>query len=288
MSKRFERSRRENIRLTERDLRIVEAVFEARYMTTQQVGRLLFGNAHSSRCRQRLRYLFDLDCLRKRPAGPNDPDVYYLGLKGRRYVVSIGLCSRETADKVAGVSGESVATPALMMRHELTLSRLYVNARLECRRYGWELAWKNTRLLELEKLGVQPDAWLEVSHGKSGRQAFLEFTSAMPNARELSGKLAGYQALWDLTRQAVAVLWLTTSGSKANRLVQAIRRSEYRDYFFVGLIGETSNFLTSSIWYWGDAKENERDDMVQWLRPPADAANGEGMSAGADTPNRPA
>ena len=87
---------------------------------------------------------------------------------------------------------------------------------------------------------------------------------------------------------AFAVLWLTTSRSKANRLLEAIRKSEYRDCYFVGLIGDTRSFLTAGIWRWGDAQENERDDMVQWLRPPADTAHGEGMSAGADTPNRPA
>ena len=287
MTKRFKRAKREKVRLTERDLKVVEAVFEARYMTNRQVGRLLFGNAHSSHCRQRLRYPFDLDYLRKRPAGPNDPDIYYLGLKGRRYIASAGLCNREMVDKVAGVSGEAVATPALMMRHDLSLSRLYVNAQLECRRFCWELAWKNTRELELGGLGIQPDAWLEVSHGKKARQAYLEFTAAMPNAKELSGKLDGYHALWNRTREAIAVLWLTTSRGKANRLLGRIRRSEYRDYF-VGQVEEARSFLTACMWRWGDAQEDESDDMVQWLRPPADAANGLGMSAGADTPNRPA
>ena len=185
-----------------------------------------------------------------------------------------------------------MAAPALMMRHDLTLSRLYVNTRLECRRYGWDLSWKNARLLELEKLGIQPDAWLGVSHKGRTREAFLEFTAAMPNARELSGKLAGYHALWDRARQPVAVLWLTTSRGKANRLLGAIRKKDYRDYYFVGLIEAARSFLTAKMWLWGDAGESERDDMVQWLRPPAtshaDTPRGEGMSAGADTPNRPA
>jgi hypothetical protein len=99
------------VRITARDLQAVEAVFAARYLTNRHLGRLLYSRADSSLFRQRLRYLYDLDYLRKRVAGPNDPDIYNLGLKGRRYLAERGLCARETADQVAGVGGEGVATP---------------------------------------------------------------------------------------------------------------------------------------------------------------------------------
>jgi len=267
MSHRFEPQARQRIRLTARDLQAVEAVYHARYLTNRQIGRLLFGREDSSHARQRLRYLFDLDYLPKRVAAPNEPDIYYLGLKGRRHVVARGLCDRETADKVAGVSGEQVATPTLMMSHELTLAGLYVSARLQCRQQGWSMHWKNARWLELESLGMQPDGWLSVVTGPSPdtppRQAFVEFTDAMPSNAEMAGKLARYQGHWERTRQPTAVLWFTTSQRKANLLLEAIRSDTYRDCYLVGLIEDSASFLTAPIWRWGDAER--LSEVVSWI-----------------------
>jgi hypothetical protein len=268
MPTRFERRPRAGVTLTERDLRTVTAVFEARYLTNRQVGRLFYRAEDSSSCRQRLRYLYDLDYLRKRAAGPNDPDIYFLGLEGRRYISTLGTWSRERVDKIAGVSGESVAAPALMMEHELTLAGLYVSARLQGQEIGWEMQWKNARMLELETLDMQPDAWIGVQRGEQQQEAFIEFTAAMPNAAELAGKLARYQGFWERTQRPIAVLWFTTSQQKAERLLQGIRPSLYQDFFLVGLIEDAAHFLTRKMWRWGASSTHEAQGMVQWLCPP--------------------
>jgi hypothetical protein len=269
MSRRFEPRPRRDVRLTPRDLCAVEAVFEARYMSGRQLARLLFGREDASHARQRLRYLYDLDYLRKRVAAPHEADIYYLGLQGRRYVATLGGWSRAQVDRIAGVSGEEVAAPALMMRHELTLARLYVEARLECAARGWELTWRNTRMLELERLGIEPDAWLGVGAGEGGQEAFVEFTAAMPGAAELANKLARYQAHWEGTRRPAAVLWLTTSRARAHRLLDAVRAVAYRDYFLVGLIEDTGRFITRPMWRWG-AGEGVWGDVVSWMQAPAE------------------
>lgn len=272
-SSRFAPRPRQRIRLTARDLEAVVAVFEARYLTNRQIGCLLFGREDSSHSRQRLRYLFDLDYLRKRVAGPNEPDIYYLGLKGRHYVAAQGLCNRETADRVAGVAGDDVATPALMMSHELTLSGLYISARLQCQRLGWGLHWRNARWLELERLGMQPDGWLAVYTGAdpetAPRKAYLELTAAMPTAPELRGKLARYRAYWERTRAPAAVLWFTNSRRKADALLEAIHRDPYRDCYLVGLIEDSADFLTAPIWRWGDQEPGRMHEVVAWIQSPA-------------------
>ena len=274
---RFERVQRQRIRLTERDLQAVVAVYEARYLTNRQIGRLLFGREGSSHARQRLRYLFDLDYVRKRVASPNEPDIYYLGLEGRRYVAAQGLCDRARADKLAGVAGEGVAAPALMMAHELALGELYVSARLQCRQQGWAMDWKSARALELERLGVQPDGWLAVHPNAQDpaatRQAFVEYTAAMPSGAEMQGKLAGYQAYWERTQNPAAVLWLTTNERQVASLLGRIRKSEYRDLFLVGLMDEAGAFLTAPIWHWGDAtglgsgSKQTESRRVSWMQP---------------------
>jgi hypothetical protein len=281
MTRRFARKAREGDHLIDRDYRIVEAVFAARYMTLRQINDLLFLPTTFSYCKQRCRVLYDLGYLRKRVVHQNEPDIYYLGLKGKRHIASQGAWSREQVNLITGTSGGVARTPMLMMEHELTLARLYVNARLECAGYGWELTWKNARMLELEQLGMQPDAWLAVSSGDKGRQAFLEFTAAMPSASELSGKLERYQAYWERTQDPTAVLWLTTSKRKAQRLLEGIRGCPYRDYFLVGLIEDAGTFLTRRMWHWGDAprsgeapgsdEEGALNEVVQWLQAPESA-----------------
>jgi hypothetical protein len=262
MTKRFERTDRKGIRLTERDLKIVEAVFEARYLTNQMIARLLFAPTTFSTCKQRLRYLYDLGYLAKRQAHVNEPDVYFLGLRGKRHIVAQGEYTKEAVDRISGVSGGSAVAPILMMEHELTLSRLYINARLECTANGWNLCWRNARILELARMGVQPDAWLQVEGEQHSLQAYLEFTAVLPTVTELQGKLARYQSHWDGLETPIPALWLTTSRSKVQFLRRGIADSPYRDYFLLGLIEDASRFLTGRIWWWSESEE-----MIQWIRP---------------------
>jgi len=269
MTKRFEREERKGIRPTGRDYAIVQAVFEARYLTNRQVCQLLFTPTTFSWCKQRLRYLYDLGYLRKRVAFPNEPDIYYLGLRGRRYIASTDTgYSAAEIDLIAGVSGGSAKAPVLMMNHELSLSSLYVNARLEAQRLGLEMRWKNARMLELLRLPMQPDGFIQVSRGEEKQAAFLEFTSVLPAEAELKAKVLAYEQYLesrlcrqDLGVDRVAVLWLTTSASKCERILKALAKSSYRDWFLVGLFEDAQNFITGNIWRWSEAK-----DSVSWVK----------------------
>jgi len=273
MSKRFQRrARRSGAQLTDRDLEIVGAVFEARYMTNQMVARLFFTPTTFSSCKQRLRILFDLGYLGKRRVYPNQPDIYYVGFKGRRYLAQrYGEYTQEQISKIGGIRGNARESPHLMMRHELTLSQLYVNARLECGAYGFSMRWKNTRMLELMSLGFQPDAFLALGYRERGRAAFIEFTAAMPTRTELRGKLDAYsqylesrKCQGDFGIDGITILWFTTSRSKVNRLREEINRMPYKDYFLVGLIEDGSGFITKPIWCWSEAERR-----IRWVKPPA-------------------
>ena len=272
MSKRFRRdTKRSNVQITERDLEIVKAVFEARYMTTPLLARLLFTPTTYSSCKQRLRILFDLGYLGKRRVYPNQPDIYYVGFTGRRYLArGYGEYGQAQIDKIAGVRGSESDAPQLMMRHELALARLYVNSRLECDTYGFSMQWKNTRMLELMSLGFQPDAFLVVCHQGNVQAAFIEFTAAMPTRTELRGKLDAYSQYLesrkcegDLGVDSVTILWFTTSRSKVNRLREEISRTTYKDYFLVGLIEDGGSFITRPNWWWSEAERR-----IRWVKPP--------------------
>ena len=271
MAKRFERKERYRVRLTKRDLAIVEAVFEARYLTNELVRQLFFKPTTFSWCKQRMRYLFDLGYLKKRQVHINEPDIYCLGLKGRRYIARIHeTYAQDEIDKIAGVPGPRSGAPMLMMSHDLTLSQLFVNGRLECQRLGLTMRWKNTRMLELMKLGLEPDAFITVGYGHKERAAFIEFTGVLPTTNEMKQKLSGYEHYLESQRcqtdfgvPNLAVLWLTTSHAKSDKIRQVIERSLYPDYFLIGLVEDAGQFVTAPMWCW-----SETEEPVSWLKPP--------------------
>lgn len=272
MAKRFERAHRTGYRLTERDLQIVKAVFEARYLTNDLICRLFFKSTTFSSCKQRMRILFDLGYVKKRSVHLNEPDVHYLGLKGRRHIARIqNRYDQMEIDKIAGVSGDNAEAPTLMMSHDLTLSQLYVNAVLECRHCGFTMLWKNARMLELMGLGIQPDAFLAVEYEGKRRAGFIEFTGVLPNKAEMSRKLAAHTAYLESHRcradfgvERVAVLWISTSSDKVNKIVRAVQASAYPDYFLVGLLRESGQFVTGPMWQW-----SESNSPIRWVNPPA-------------------
>jgi hypothetical protein len=267
VTKRFERAHRKGIKFTERDRQTVMAVYEARYLTNQDVGRLFYRPTTQAHCRQRLRYLFDKGYLRKRVAYPNEPDIYFLGVRGRNFVAKELDMDTEDVNKVRGVSGGRAPLPMYFMRHELTLSRLYVEARLECRLWGWEMQWRNARMLQLEDLGVRPDAWIKVSHQARSRSAYIEFTNEVPPASEIDKRIGQYVGLWERRGVSTPVLWFAPSAAKANTIGHRIIRNRYREHFLVSLIEDKRQFLTRPIWWWCKSEE-----PISFIKPPGQLA----------------
>ena len=103
MSKRFERTPRKYIHFTQKDGLTLQAVFFARYITNQQICRLLYSPTTFSWCKQRLRYLYDQRYLAKRDRLPNQSDIYDLDRRGRNYIArTVEGYSQEQVDKIAG------------------------------------------------------------------------------------------------------------------------------------------------------------------------------------------
>ena len=244
-----QRIRRKYIRFTQRDGLTVQAIFRARYLTNVHVRDLFYKPTTYSWCKQRLRYLYDKGYVTYRQASMSEPYVYYLALKGKRYVASH--CTDWTYEqiaKIAGVRAKSEMVSDLMIRHDLVLSDLYVAAQGQCWEHGWDLAWENARMLELRRLGVQPDAYLRIEKGERVlRKAFVEFTSAMPVYKEMKSKLAKYEPAIDKVPDAV-VLWLTTSQAKMEKLYRWTKDYRYREWIVFGLMEDQGHFLDEQVW----------------------------------------
>jgi hypothetical protein len=142
-----------------------------------------------------------------------------------------------------------------MMNHDLALSDLYVKAVLECREHGWDLTWKNSRMLELKKLGVEPDAYLKVESPHGSREAFIEYTAVLPTRTELDKRLEAYQRLYERTGRTIPILWFATTASKLNWLRSSAGSCGCAAF---GLVAE--KYLSSSIWWWGS-------EQVRFIQP---------------------
>jgi len=125
-------------------------------------------------------------------------------------------------------------------------------------------------MLELMRLGIEPDAFLAVGYQGEERAAFIEFTSVLPTRREMRGKIERYDAYLESLRwqqdfgvDQIGVLWLTTSRNKAQHIWEAVWGARYRDYFLVGLIEDANEFLTKPMWRWSESEER-----VSWIVPP--------------------
>lgn len=226
--------------LTERDKEIVKAVFEARYLTNVEIGNLFFGGKVSSQCKTRLRFLYNLSMLDKRAGYINERDIYFLGEAGIAYIAKAHPSySKWDVKKIAGVPATTKA-PNIFMEHELTLSRLYMRARLEAAQLGYRLMWKNTAALKLEKLGFYPDGWLKVYNGHTS-EAYLEFTADLTS-------VASKPELYDRHLPTAKVLWVTTSNDKLDKIGAAIAQSRTPSRFYLALLEDCRGFLSKSVW----------------------------------------
>jgi hypothetical protein len=249
--------RREPPHLPQRQRASLEHIFLARYMTNDMIVDLVYKPTTFSWCKADLRNLFDWGYLKKRTVPLNHKDIYFLGLKGRHYIASLGEYARPAVDKVAGVPG-GVEPP---MDHDLTIARIYTAAVRQCRRYGYQLRWMNTRMLELARLGVQPDGYMRVIGERGAQEAFVEFTDAVPRFSELTDRLRAYRALWEHDRP-IPILWFTATRSKLEQLKRLVHPYIYRDYIALACIEDVDCFVTGEVWW-----DCERRQRVRWITP---------------------
>lgn len=253
---RFEPERIKYKHFTERDKKVVESVFFARYLTSQQIQRLHFGS--DTRANYRLHILVANGYLRKRKVGYTDCDIYFLKAKGKHYIEEELKYEREYVKKVSGIPETSEDAP---MKHDLTLSNLYVEATLECKAYGWELEWENTQMLKQRSLGFEPDAYLRVTKSKS-KEAFIEYTSATTSYTEIRKKLLTYEGYFQ-AEHFTPVLWFISSRAKLNLLRKLVTESIYAEYFLIGSIEDKSGYLTKAMWHLQGS-----EDKIRFLSPP--------------------
>ena len=106
--------------LPKRHQLILQHIYEARYLTNRMIQRLVYRPTTFSWCKEDLRDLFDWGYLDKRQAGRNDPDIYFLDVRGRHWITRQGIADKDMVNRTAGRPGGI----DLFMFHELSLSTM--------------------------------------------------------------------------------------------------------------------------------------------------------------------
>jgi len=231
---------RKNIRLGERDFRILKAVGDYQVLTTTQIQRLLFPSM--SRARKRLRQLTVCGFLRqfRRPVviGKGSSDALYFPTpKTIKMLERSRLISKPHKLRVPRIRSE------FFLDHTLARNDFRIGLELACRTEpDVELRdWKHDRSIAssvkvvrgdrsptLERLTIVPDGQFDlILHGKPHR-LYVEIDRGTTSLSRIQLKMLGYFQL-SLTTEMMdfTVLWTAESTRRMQNLMQAARNTRH-------------------------------------------------------------
>ena len=137
--------------------------------------------------------------------------------------------------------------PNLFMEHDLNLAMLYINLRQQVESSQMQLAWQNTRMLELQNLGVQPDAHIAITRNSNTRKAFVEYTAARTSSEEITSKLDKYQSLFERLSPR-AIWWMTKDKSTCEWITSIASKHSCGQYLMIAPYQDRTDLLTAPLW----------------------------------------
>lgn len=192
------------MQLTARDIRIVQWVYEMRFLTREQVQRLEFAPSTASYCKRRLALLFHHGYLdRKFIPAPGSfgstRAIYVLAARGARLVAhelkaDIDWRPRDTVREL------------YFLQHSLAINDFRIHVILAAQRRGLLLDWVNERTLRRrgmkdhvadpkysgEKLAIVPDGYLRLTHSDRTAAFALELDRATVEEKPFKAKVRAY------------------------------------------------------------------------------------------------
>jgi hypothetical protein len=183
--------RRSSLRLTDRDVAIVDAVFRMRALTADQLATALFPLAPNTRCQVRLRVLLAAHFLDRLPRQlVNEPAVYVLS---RRSIAG----NRLMRDRWGEAEFRRRMTRIGPLHHLLALNELRVRIERGCQDLGWSVpVWQTAEELAPILAGshVIPDGYTKIQRMVDGEiktaPLLVELELASKSSRVVADKLA--------------------------------------------------------------------------------------------------
>ena len=201
------------IRITKRDMRILKMVEAYRFVSREQIERLIFTEAEKgektkkTRCPIRLRKMFD-NRLVGRVRWPFHavtlPMVYYLGREGANLLaLKLGMERNKITTLTKSEKRPVISRSLLFLAHTLAINDFRIDVNLACEKGEAEIVeWLNEYELGREyvnidhngrkrRKAVQPDGYFAVTH--NGREAhfFLEMDMETTPSKRWAPKVLG-------------------------------------------------------------------------------------------------
>lgn len=260
------------MRLTDRDKRIVEAVYQMRFLTSEQVKQMEFEKGSITACRRRLTLLFHngflSDASKPKTAGyGSSKRIYCLSKKGADLISH--LYSEKEAREIKWNDKQN-KVEAFFIEHTLRLNDVriaFAKSVLETKDY--DLFWFNESEVKSWKekvddpensgknLAITPDAFLYLIGKDKKAYYFLEIDRATESNRRWRDKIRGYveyvksgkyQARFKT--EALRVLTVTTSKERLANLLKTTQSVENAYFFLFTTFDQikSKNIIFQPVW----------------------------------------
>jgi hypothetical protein len=261
-----------SMRLTDRDKRIVEAVYQLRFLTRDQIRKLEFDKGSMTACQRRLSLLFHngyLSAVHKPiPTGyGSSKRVYCLSKKGAALIAH--LYGEKEARKIKWNEKQN-KVETFFIEHTLAINDVriaFFKEVLEDKAY--ELSWSDEKEVKAWKekvddpdnqgktLPVTPDSFLSLTGNKKKANYFLEVDRATESNRRWKNKVRGYveyvlsgKYYEKFKSEALRIITVTTTQERLNNLLKTTKSVNHADFFLFTTFGQIkdNNVLFGNIW----------------------------------------
>ncbi len=269
------------MRLTERDLEVLQAVYAYDVLTTQQLQTLFFPSAHTAYARLSLLYHHGL--LERRFLGlyadkMNSPILYVLDKRG--------------AEVLQGQRGSEVewskrtkAVTITFLEHTLAINQVRVAVAKACQENaGFELIrWQGENELkgDYERVTIRsdsgrsvnvsliPDSYFVVQTPKGVAHFFLELDRGTMTTKRFKTKILAYQAYYGsgayqrrYETRSLRVLTVTTSVPRAEHLKQLTEQAGGKQRYWFTTLEQIAPVTVLATPIWQVATQAQRQPLV--------------------------
>jgi len=263
------------MRLTDRDRRIIEAVYQLRFLTRDQIKKLEFEEGSMTACQRRLSLLFHNDYL----SAVHKPMQTGYGSSKRVYCLSkrgASLISHLYGEKEAGLakwSSKKNRVEHFFIEHTLAINDVRIAFLKSLKDY--ELFWFNEKEVKAWKekiddpedpgksIAITPDAFFYLLGKEKKAYYFLEVDRGTESNRRWKNKIRGYVEYVNSGKyqkrfqtSALRVLTVTTGKDRMANLIKTTKSVDNVYFFlFSTLEGiEGKNIIFDPIWQPADKK----------------------------------
>jgi hypothetical protein len=258
----------EPMRLTEREKHIIQAVYEYRVLTTQQLQTLFFPSLHQAYARLSLLYhhgFLERSFLGVQADKMNTPTLYLLDKRGAE------LLQAELGGDIAWSRSEKNVT-ATFLEHTLAINTVRVALAKACEQPGFALVqWKGENEIKadydyvtirgdlgrIQSVSVIPDSYFAIETPKGKAHFLLELDRGTMTTSRFKTKIRAYRVYYEsgayqrrYETRSLRVLTVTTSAARVANLRRVTEEAEGKQRFWFTTLEQITpqTVIATPIW----------------------------------------